>query len=287
MASSRPGKIAFATIERAEAKRGDVALERSLRDSLRAGTLVERYDRQWRMARHSTRKSNYIVGRIGFQMPGSTEELWDEESKDFVGTRLVLGTTSPFVIDLSNMRVAYQLRGGRIRPQTFIGNFQALLNGAAAGRWYWRVSPEVVGITWPAWVEDVPRVSELRVRIERPNPNYKGRKRVEGLVEGAAAEVVTLAIRAREDAPGGVNVDDAFVAEAIEQAADSGKYSARGVQEIEGRPVPVQWRSEVEGASIQREVPVDPETREADPSTLQRELETRAQGATDEEEEEE
>jgi len=73
---------------------------------------------------------------------------------------------------------------------------------------------------------------------------------------------VTLTYRAAKDDPNGVNVNDALIVEAIDHAAEFGSISAEGRVEVADESLPTRWRSEAEGASQRREVPVDPSTRE-------------------------
>lgn len=221
-----------------------------------------------------TEDREYVYGRIGYQEPGSLEELWNDSKKDFEERQLVLGTTSPFVIDrrdITNIRVAYQLRAGRIRPTTFTANLQALLNQAAGKTWRWRVSPIVVGIPWEQWIEDVDRITELRVRVDRPNPNYGGRRRVRSLIEDTNAAMAEIVLRARREGQG-IDLGESLVAEAIEHAVEYGSRRAKAERQVDGQTEEVYWRSEEQGVSPQAEVPADPVTGEVDHQTMQGEL---------------
>jgi hypothetical protein len=242
--------------------------------SLVPGTMVQRYRRNWRLARYIVVDDRIILGRIGFEEPGTVEEIWNEEIQDFEEKRLTLGTTSPFVMDTASLRIAYQLRPGRIRPTTFTGNLQALLNAAAGRTWRWRVRPDVLGIPWDDWIESVDKVTELRLKIREPNPNWGGRRRVEEVVTGANAALVNIVYRARKDSSEGVDLTDEMIAESIEHADDGyGEYSAVGERVENGERVSTRWRPEVEGEPLGREVEADPTTSEASHDELRQVLE--------------
>lgn len=252
----------------------------ALQQSMVPGTVAERYGRSWRMGQW-TAVDGALFGRIGFEAPGGIAEVWNEDINDFEEQALPGGTTSPFAVT-ADLRVAFQLRGSRIRPNTFTGAFQALLN-AGSPFWSWRVERELIGVSWEQWLEAVDRVIDLRIRLRRPNPHYSDRKAVEDLIEDARAELLTIDWKAQEDDPAGINVDDAFVREAIEHAADHGRWRARGeigtltaTPEIEvddrGQTV---WRSEQQVTAPERQVEADPLSGEARHDALRRELDER------------
>ncbi len=271
MPNSEPltGRVAFGTLELLPGRRGVAHIDPAfaLGQCLVTGTLVERYDRQWRMGPTQV-EDGYISGRIGFQAPGGTEELWNEEEQDFQEQQPLLGSTSPFVINVARMEVVFQLRSGRIRPTTFTSNFQSLLNQAGGRTWRWRVEPKIVQIVWEEWVARIDRISEFSIRIQRPNPNYQDREHVKELVEGTRSELVRLVMRA-DEAGEGLDIDDALISEAIDHAAAGyGSYHAKGERQEDGAEVETEYRSAVGGEPVQGEVAVDPETKEAPPDAL-------------------
>jgi hypothetical protein len=243
-------EIGFAT-DRQEPLVGRVA---ALEESLRPGTQVSRYDRLWHIARW-TREDDHIIGRIGFEPVGRQGELWDERAKDFREQEIrVAATTSRFVVDLNTFRVAFQLRGNVIKPGTFRGNFQALLNEAAD--WGWRV--RLLGIDqppWEDWREEVTRVVKLAISMRLPNPRFPG-QHVEELFDRTKAAAIKLAL----DAPDGesINIDDELVLEAIELAKDYGNIDAVGERTtVAGEPEEVPWTDRAEGKAAKARVPAD------------------------------
>lgn len=184
---------------------------------------------------------------------------------------MISGTTSPFVISLKHFVVGFQLRSQRIRVRTFTGNFQALLNEASRNRLRWTVTPRVKGQSFEAWLETVVRVEILRIRLERPNPTYPAGDQVERLVEGAKAAAISMAIRARRDSSG-VNVNDAFIREAIAHADDYGAYTAVGVRREFGEELSSRWDSTVDGTPERDKLPVDATTSEVSHDAIRREL---------------
>jgi hypothetical protein len=225
------------------------------------GTRVVRYEREWRMGRFE-RRENWINGRIGYQMSGSTVELWDADAGDFRRSLLPAGYTSPFAIDVDHLRVAFQLRSGFIKPTTFTSNFRALLE-KASGAYRWRVEHEVQAISWEEWKDRVSRITEISVRVDRPNPNYHGRRKIREVIEGSGAKMVRLIYRADPKGNQSINVDSALLAEALDHAEEYGSYEAKGELVEEGWVVATQWREDVEGSPRQKKVEIDPETGEA------------------------
>jgi hypothetical protein len=69
-------------------------------------------------------------------------------------------------------------------------------------------------------------VETLQLRIERPNPRYRGSNRITQIVEGTNARLVALVLKA--DPGSDLNIDDALVREAIEHAEDdNGSYEGK------------------------------------------------------------
>lgn len=56
---------------------------RALLASMQPGTRVIRYHREWFMAKHE-RKGNFVYGRIGYQAPGTTEEIGTKRQRTSV-----------------------------------------------------------------------------------------------------------------------------------------------------------------------------------------------------------
>jgi hypothetical protein len=261
---ARTGRVAFAVIE-ALTLFGDPAFQRALEEALVPGARIERHNRTWLMGRVRWEGAS-LVGRIGFQT-SSVAEVWDEDIRDFREDMLLAGTTSPFAIDPGRRRVAFQLRPGAIRVRSFTGALQALMNAASPVN-RWRVAQEVEEVPFEDWAEQVDRVIRLRVRLRRPNPHYGDRERVRGLVEGANARMAQIVWAADAEALDGIDVNDAFVREAIQHAQTYGSYAAAA----ERRGIPTAWGSDQEAAAEERVVEADPVTREIPAVRLREQL---------------
>lgn len=257
-------RIAFARL-RFRGGREPLSFIDALTESMRPGVEVERYGRLWRMARYE-RKGHLFFGRIGFEHGGETE-AWDPERMDFVETTRRDGRSTPFGLDAQTRRVAFQLRGNLIKIGTFVGAFQGLLN-AAAPQYQWEVVGEVLE-PWEEWLAKVERVVELRVTVKRHNPRYR-HEEIGALIDSARAVAFNMGLKSND--PNGLNMDDQFIRNAIEEAEVSGHYSATGVVEEGGRRKSETWRVSRQGAPVQKEVPADPETKEPSWETLEAEL---------------
>lgn len=266
MAKSGPGRarVAFARIA-FKGGQEPLSFVDALQESLKPGTEVQRYGRLWRMARY-VRKDDFFLGRIGFEHGGETE-TWDPETMDFVEATRRDGRSTPFALDARTRRIAFQLRGGLIRVGTFVGAFRGLLN-AAAPHYDWQVVGEVLE-PWDEWLARVERVVELRVSVKRHNPRYR-HEAIGELIDSARAKAFNIGLKS--DDPQGLNMEDEFIRQAIEEAEVSGAHSAKAVVQADGRSKVETWSSGRQGAPRQKEVPADPETREASWGTLEAEL---------------
>jgi hypothetical protein len=232
-----------------------------LLDSVRPGTSVKRYGRIWRMGQYQE-DSGDVFGRIGFQTGDQRTELWSEERDDFVEQALMTGFTSPFVIDLSNLTVAFQLRPGTIELTSFTANLQALLNEASQVA-RWRVSPKIYRVDWLAWLDQVDVVTEISFRIKRPNPSWRDRRGLKDLVEGPNADQLDLVFKQLHGEA--LNLDDPIIEESLEHVADQyGSYRARGLvaaqavglAEFADDKGEVEYNSEDEGIALIRGVEI-------------------------------
>jgi hypothetical protein len=264
----RTGRIAFAQITVAEESRLPFDRSEALIASLRPGTSIERYNRRWRMGRVDKLAAALVTGRIGYEATAGTAELWNEQLVDFEETTVLQGRTSPFVVNLPASRVAFQLRGAQIRPRTFTGAFQALLNEASS-LYRWRVNEEIVHIPWTEWRASVDRITEIRFTLQRPNPNYGDRAEIERLIEEGNAEMVRMVLRADPESLDGLDIDSEFVSEAIEHVqAGYGAYVSYGEVLEVGETTQAAWYSDQEGAPVQRTADVDPSTQEVSRADL-------------------
>lgn len=137
--------IAFALIAFAEGSFPPADFEAALEASLVPGKTLLRYDRLWRMTRHTT-KNGWIFGRIGFEYPNATIGLWDEQTKDY--RSIQPGQLVRYAIDVQARRIGFELKSATVKPGTFQGNFQALLTrlGLPVAR-----GPR--GVSQPPWEE--------------------------------------------------------------------------------------------------------------------------------------
>jgi hypothetical protein len=265
-------RIQFAKVEPTTIAIADLA--DAIRESLVPGTATERYERIWRMGQFDE-VDNYVFGRIGFEAAGVTE-LWNADINDFQEARLPAGTTAPFALNLDLGELAFQRRPSKgIRPQSFVGAFQALLNDASAFT-SWRVRQESRKVEWGDWVASVDRLTQLRFRLERPNPDWKGRERVEAIIEGANAALMDAVLQADDNALDGLDISDATVHQFIEHASKYGRFQAEA--ERVGEADPVIWHSDEEVVP-ERRIDADPETGEARPDGLRRELDEYTSGS--------
>ncbi len=252
---------------------GDVplgGLATALRESLRPGTRVERYDRTWRLG-PVVEADGKTHGRIGFQSAGSVAEIWDDTKGDFVAIHPPTGQTTPYAIDMGTMRMVFQLRGQTIKPNTFRGNFQGLLREASHHMWLVRLEG-IHQSPWEEWLTEIDRLVELRITMKRPNPRYPG-KLLEDYLEGAKLAATTIIAMARE----GESIDiesSAFLQQALQLAENYGSYRAVGVVESEGESLKQSWSSSLEGQAQTVVVDQDPQSREVNSATLDRALES-------------
>lgn len=259
----RTGRIAFARIE-PRTLHGHLPEE--LRRALEPGSAVEHYQRRWILGQISE-IDGVITGKLGFESR-ATGSRFDAELRDFVVDDHEVGTYSVFAISLEQMRVAFQTHGAVIKPQSFAGALQALLNQTTPTE-RWRVEREQTELSWEQWIARARRIDRVRVKVERPNPNYHGRRRVEGLVEGLNAEIAELAARADPEDPQGLDRHDSLLEELIGHAESYGSVEAQGSDDAGAS---IRFSSGPRAEEV--EVEVDPETRDVSVEELRRHLES-------------
>jgi hypothetical protein len=240
-----------------------VVPQRELLESLQPGTKATRYGRTWHMARYEVR-GRIVTGEIGFDV--RTSPAWNEEEKAFTSVRPA--QIAPFAIDLASMRVVFRLRGATIKPGTFQGSFQALLN-AANTPYRWTVRLEgVEQPPWEEWRERVERVTEIRATLVRPNPHYDFEE-IERVFEEGNVNEATIGGKGDR-----VNVEQGFFASVVGFVLNGyGRLAAKAVRMVEaGGEEPDEWSSEAERGVRKKRVPVDPELGDVTPDTLARSL---------------
>jgi hypothetical protein len=203
------------------------AYPRALNSSWIPGATANRYGRTWFLSRQRNLVDSIWTGRIGFvQEDELMTVFWDPNEADFARQAAPSGVVVPFAIDANSGSVAFQLISGVVRPTTFTGAFQALLNQGPTYRW--RVRPFVIRRTYEEWRSQVPILTEFSFRLEAPNPHYVDEPEVERLLEELELQVARLIGRARE----GHGINDG--AELFRQALDHVRRNyGRGV--IKGR----------------------------------------------------
>jgi hypothetical protein len=271
--SRRKARIAFATIVPVGGEQLSLfPPSTGLIEAIRPATQVERYNRIWRMGQ-IRRGGPWISGRIGYETLGGPAQLWSEELQDFEEVSLLEGRTSPFTVHVPTRHVAFQLRMPQIRPRTFTGAFQALLNEASVA-FRWRVIEEIIEISWMEWHQSVQRVTALRFSLARPNPNYGNRRQLRQLIEDGNAEMLKTIMRADPEALDGLNVDSEFVRESIDHVAEGyGNFGADGEAVEEGESYLTSWSSAQGGSPVQRTVELDPASPEVGDEDLRQALE--------------
>lgn len=265
--ASTRGKIAFATIEFPplvpDANRRSTFVE----DAWRPGVeVIKRGKRRWRMAgRLQPLTSSMLYGRIGFERPPERTERWDDAEQDFIITDVQQGATAPFVIDTSSWLVAFQLRS-QINRQQFAAALEELLVTASRLDG-WHVVPLVTTqSSFRGWASTVDRVTTLRIKLRRPNPNYRGRKKVEEIIEGAHVIAATIDYTALPDDDRGINLEDAIVSQAIEHV-ELNYGTIRATGQRNGRPEAYNSKTGEVAVEVQAGE-VEPETGEVRPTDL-------------------
>jgi hypothetical protein len=221
--------------------------------AFRAGKAVERRNRIWHFGRIKELQPGYLAGKVGYEDARETTS-WDGDLGDFIDVSVPNGTAFPFVLDLSRGRLAYQAQ----KDAAILSAIQALLNTSNHGRW--RVERIVKRQSWDQWRHDVSRVEELRFSLRRPNPNYVGRPRVEGLIESAQARLVRVVMQADPDELRGLDLEGEYVREFLDHAhRNYGSFKALGAKTVNGQDVEQRYDSAAEGAELMAEAEVGPD----------------------------
>jgi hypothetical protein len=266
----------------------DYALDRYLQASVVPGLPITRYGRTWRFAATEER-DGLMFGRIGFDRAGVTE-LWNEPRQTFVRSSVPEGHTSPFVVDLSDGRVAYQVRGEAIKMDTFQWNFQALLRAGSPDirpRVHWEVRKILNIETMAAFLGRASRVDEMAFTLQMPNPDFHGREQIEHIVGDTNAARARVVLDAPVDQLDGLDVSAPFILEAREHIERYGKARVKAeFVDDDGIAYEDKWRSEAEGTPRTESAPVNPSTGEVSLDSLARSLESGQVGQSSREDDE-
>lgn len=203
-------------------------LREALRASWVAGATVTRYRRRWNLSRVHQESDEVMVGRIGFVGESEVSTVFfDYDVGDFVREGVPSGVLVPFAIRLSDGLVAYQLRPGMVREESFAGAFAALLN-SVANEYVWSVETAVENRSWESWREEVSAVTAFNFRLDRPNPHYADDARVESIIEDIRLEYARLAGKARDAE--GVNTEEDLFRQAVDHVLRNyGRAAVDGV----------------------------------------------------------
>lgn len=207
-------------------------LHEAVSASWRPGASVTRYGRRWHLTRIVDETDDLYFGRIGFLTDNEVSTLrFDKEVQDFVFGDAPSGYVVPFSMRKSDGIIAYQLYPGVVRETTFTGALTELLNSSSGEHEYvWKVESLSEAIDFETWLGATRAVTKFDVTLDRPNPNYLGRPRVEELIEEVGVEHLRLIGRALDG--GGVDIDADYFREALDHVIDLGygKAKLRGVR---------------------------------------------------------
>ena len=190
------------------------SIHEALTASWMTGATVTRYRRRWTLSKIHSQTTDSIVGQIGFVGENEVTTLFfDYDTGDFVRGGAPSGVLVPFAIRLSDGLVAYQLRPGMVREESFAGALAALLN-TTPNEYVWSVEAAVDFRSWDEWRSEVDSVTSFAFRLDKPNPHYDDDWRVEDLIENLQLEYARLAGKALDER--GVNTDDEFFRQALD-----------------------------------------------------------------------
>ncbi|MEV6891014.1 hypothetical protein [Kribbella sp. NPDC051137] len=233
--------------------------------ALSSGLAVERYQRTWRVG-GLQRISGALVGRLGFESTHA-EDLWDPEIQDFEEVEVPGGVAAPFAVGVDDLLVVFQIRSPFIRINSFVGALRTLLRESTEQDG-WTVEAVQQSQTFAEWRRSVTRVTRLRVRVLRPNPNYEGRPSVENLIESARLSSANLDLRSED-----IDTDAEIVRELLDHVDRGyGDGTVVGQRETVGGEVETVYTTGMSGSTDLAELPVDPESGEVDRQTLAEEL---------------
>jgi len=241
------------------------AMRVALRESWQSGASVSRYGRTWHLPSYVEIDDMTWRGRIGFVNEDDLTTLeWDARRMDFVEGAASSGVVVPFVIRLDTRVVAFQLISGTVRPTTFTGALQGMLNVQHAHRWL--IRPLVRHQSLESWKRSVDRISSFSFRLNIPNPNWTGREKVENIME----ELNTEIIRLRGSAAGSesVGTDSDLFRQAMDHVQRGyGRAVVRGTEATTNEET--EWNSDDDGSvPVVSIVEGTDDQAEVDPSQL-------------------
>lgn len=231
---SSKGKIVLAQVRPPEQDELYVSASEKLLQVLVPGASTERFGRTWRIGRISHPRTDAIFGRIGFSRESGAES-WDEAVMDFVDVLVPSGLAAPFTIDLTSLRVAFQIRPPDIKATSFTGALQAILREKTDNDG-WAVEVLRQEATFEHWLSSMRAITELRLKLTPPNPNYRGRPAIQDLIERMNADAATIILTSQDGLA--IQSDDGagIISQAIAHVdLHYGSLTATGIDARSGR----------------------------------------------------
>lgn len=272
MPKPQKAHVAYAIVDFAEGTIPPTDWREAFLSSLVPGTRVTRYGRRWYLTRFD-KSRRWLRGKLAFESAGDDSGIWDEQTKD---VRVIAGAVQsvPYVVDLSERRVAFELRSQTVAPGTFQGNFQALLQEASGHPW--RVTLEgVEQPPWEEWQARVERLVRIHLSLKPPNPHSPAEELEEAFEE---ANVNALTIGAT-----GENIqleNSELLQAAFGHSRDYGKVTATGIVRRGRRTEEQKWTTAAE-AGVVKDATLPDESGRVPQTEMERLLARRAKQTKD------
>lgn len=177
--------------------------------------------------------SGFLTGKLGFVAATSAIQVsYDEERQDFVERSMDTsqGDFVHWIVNLETQHMVFEIRPPRIREQTFLGAFRALLDvhGERALTVEQILEPRV----FYDWLSSVDRVVAFRAVMRAPNPDWQSRPdTIIRLIERTNADRATIEVKKENSDGGGLHIRDTILEETVEYGQDGySEISAEGVK---------------------------------------------------------
>ena len=189
----------------------------ALEQSWIGGTQTTRYAHTWRLSNPRPLSATLWTGHMGYVLEDELLTLeWDDETNEFMRGSASKGVVVPLMIDAERHLLSFQLISNIVKPQTVVGNLQPLLNTKGTHRWI--IRELVFPMSLDAWIQSVSRISGFSARIDYPNPSFKDRPNIEGLVNQLNAAYVNL--RAKPHGVDSINIRSGWAREIFDHVVD-------------------------------------------------------------------
>lgn len=263
--SDRKGSVVRARIVRPEPSLFILKRKRlgTITRSLVPGASTERNGRVWRIGR-TVLEDDFLYGLLGVES-SEAAKFWNETAKDFEKAGKPVDIVSPFVIRLTNLELAFQLRHPDIQLTSFTDAIGKILREATSENWRIEAT-EGAAVPFGQWRRSVDAVYQIRFHIVRPNPNYEGRPDLERLIEGARLTAANIDLQSDT----GVTTESDIVRQLLDHAdGGNGSYVASAERPaVDGHRVETLYSSKLHGETEVAVVPADPDTGEVSRETL-------------------